>query len=72
MKPPLRVEIHNTWNGEFLWSVREGKTMSLIIGKDDALELQQELVRLLKVATALAEAELEDMYKEESKNVDIT
>jgi hypothetical protein len=67
MRPPLRVEIHNTWTGEFLWSVREGKTMSLITGKADALELQEELTRLLKVATALAEAELEDMYNAEQR-----
>jgi hypothetical protein len=62
MKPPLRVEIHNTWTGEFLWSVREGKTMSLITNKANALELQEEIVRLLTVASALAQAELEDMY----------
>jgi hypothetical protein len=62
MRPPLRVEIHNTWTGEFLWSLREGKTMSLIPDKMNALELQEELTRLLKVAAALAETELEEMY----------
>ena len=32
MKLPLRVEVHNTFTGEFLWSLREGKAMTLIKG----------------------------------------
>jgi hypothetical protein len=65
-EPPLRVEIHNTYTGEFLWSHRDGASMTMIPNKrEGAPILQQKTIEILEEALAKAKAELEQMESEE-------
>lgn len=67
-EPPLRVEVHNTYTGEFLWSHRKDVAMSSIqLKKKGATTLQRKTIEILEEALARAKTELEQMESEESE-----
>lgn len=61
-EPPLRVEVYNTYTGEFLWSFRDGANTNQI---GDSRKLQEKAVEMLEKALTLAKDELDAMPEEE-------